>query len=173
MVRLIIKNVKKRGGSACEPHGFDIPVNAKISELDVGVQQKVEILKALYLNANLLIMDEPTAVLTPQESDKLMEFVKSFTDKGNSVIFITHKLKEVMQVADRIIVMRNGVVCGDLKCEDTNESELSRLMIGKRPCTATKRDNPIDSNVQKVCLSVKDVAVEVKGGTPLLRDISF
>lgn len=153
-------------------YGFDIPVNAKISELDVGVQQKVEILKALYLNANLLIMDEPTAVLTPQESDKLMEFVKSFTDKGNSVIFITHKLKEVMQVADRIIVMRNGVVCGDLKCEDTNESELSRLMIGK-DLVQPQRDNPIDSNVQKVCLSVKDVAVEVKGGTPLLRDISF
>ena len=105
-------------------YGFDIPVDAKIADLAVGVQQKVEILKALYLKTSLLIMDEPTAVLTPQESETLMQFVKDYTSRGNSVIFITHKMKEVMEVADRIIVMRNGRLTGDLTADETSEVEL-------------------------------------------------
>ena len=88
-----------------DSYGFDIPVTAKVGSLAVGIQQKVEILKALYLNARILIMDEPTAVLTPQESETLMQFIKDFASRGNSVIFITHKMKEVMEVADRIVVM--------------------------------------------------------------------
>ena len=153
-------------------YDFDIPVKAKVSELDVGIQQKVEILKALYLNASLLIMDEPTAVLTPQESDKLMEFVKQYTAKGNAVIFITHKLKEVMEVADRIIVMRNGKVCGDLKAEDTNETELSRLMIGEDLVQPDKGPQK-DRKNQHARLSIDSVTLQKEGETPLLKDISF
>lgn len=151
-------------------YGFDIPIKAKVSELDIGVQQKVEILKSLYLNTQLLIMDEPTAVLTPQESEKLMEFVKNFTEKGNSVIFITHKLKEVMEVADRIIVMRNGRVCGDVMAKDTDESKLSRLMIGKDLHQLEKSEQD-KTKTSKVCLSVKDVTLQ--GQSLLLNDISF
>jgi len=152
-------------------YGFDIPVRAKVGELDIGVQQKAEILKALYLKANLLIMDEPTAVLTPQESDKLMEFIKNFTAQGNSVVFITHKLKEVMEVADRVIVMRNGRVCGDLKAEDTNDIELSRLMIGK---DLVQPERNFDSAKERtVCLSVKNVTVQHKKESPLINNISF
>ena len=110
-------------------YGFEIPVEAKVGDLAVGVQQKVEILKALYLKTSLLIMDEPTAVLTPQEADTLMDFVKEYTAGGNSVIFITHKMKEVMEVADRIIVMRNGRLTGNLGAKDTDEVELARLMM--------------------------------------------
>ena len=154
-----------------DQYGFEIPADAKISELDVGVQQKVEIIKALYLNAKLLIMDEPTAVLTPQESQKLMDFVKDYVAKGNSVIFITHKLKEVMDVANRIIVMRNGEVCGDLNASETNEAELSRLMIG-RELVMPEKDQQEHSG-QKVRLSVKNITVEKKGETPVLKDISF
>ena len=77
-------------------------------------------------------MDEPTAVLTPQESDLLMEFIKEYTAKGHSVVFITHKLKEVMAVADRVVVMRNGVVVNTVRKDETNEHELAQMMIGRR-----------------------------------------
>lgn len=112
-------------------YGFDVEPTAVVSELPVGVQQKVEILKALYQDTQLLIMDEPTAVLTPQESDVLMHFVKENTREGKAVVFITHKLREVMEVADHIVVMRNGRVVGDLRRDETNEIELSKLMVGR------------------------------------------
>ena len=112
-------------------YGFDIDPAALVRDLPVGVQQKVEILKALFQNARLLIMDEPTAVLTPQEAVSLMDFVRRYAGAGNSVIFITHKLKEVMEVADRIIVMRSGEVRGAVPRSGTDEKELSMMMIGR------------------------------------------
>ncbi|MEG1458335.1 MAG: ABC transporter ATP-binding protein [Acetivibrio sp.] len=163
---------KKTVKDLAEQYDFDIPVDAKVSELAVGVQQKVEILKALYLNAKLLIMDEPTAVLTPQESAKLMEFVKDYTKKGNSVIFITHKLKEVMEVADRIIVMRNGLLCGNLDSKETNEIELSRKMIGKDIIPAEREKEDVKQE-KEVKLRLNKVRVQKKGEPPILHDISF
>lgn len=152
-------------------YGFDLPADEKVQNLAVGVQQKVEIVKALYLRSSLLIMDEPTAVLTPQESDKLMEFVKEFTRNGNSVIFITHKLKEVMAVADRIVVMRNGEVVGDIGARETNEIELSRLMIGKE---IEKAERAGEAAIQQdIRLELDHVTVQRKGQSPLIKDISF
>lgn len=154
-------------------YGFDIDPNALVRDLSVGVQQKVEILKALYLKAHMLIMDEPTAVLTPQEAKNLMQFMREFTANGNSVIFITHKLREVMEIADRIIVMRNGEVHGDLKCSDTNEKELSRLMIGK-DLTPTKRaenDMLVDSN--EIRLEFDNISIIEHNQVPRLKDVSF
>ncbi len=136
------------------------------------MQQKVEILKALYLKTSLLIMDEPTAVLTPQEAETLMEFVKEYTSRGNSVIFITHKMKEVMEVADRIIVMRNGRLTGDLSAKDTNEVELTRLMMGKE-MVPPKREQAEEQKERKVCLELYSVTVQRKGEPPLLSDLSF
>ena len=153
-------------------YGFDIPVDVKIADLAVGVQQKAEILKALYLKTSLLIMDEPTAVLTPQESETLMQFVKEYTAKGNSVIFITHKMKEVMEVADRIIVMRNGRLTGNLTAKETNEVELARLMMGKE-MVAAKRDEEQDDQGKKVCLELKNVTVKHKGAMPVLDHLTF
>ena len=153
-------------------YGFEIPVEAKVGDLAVGVQQKVEILKALYLNTSLLIMDEPTAVLTPQEADTLMAFVKEYTAGGNSVIFITHKMKEVMEVADRIIVMRNGRLTGNLGAKDTDEVELARLMMGKE-MAAPKRQQSEAEGERKVCLELSGVTVQEKGHMPLLSDLSF
>jgi len=152
-------------------YGFDLPADEKVGSLAVGVQQKVEIVKALYLKTSLLIMDEPTAVLTPQESGKLMAFVKEFTRGGNSVIFITHKLKEVMAVADRIVVMRNGAVAGDIRADETDELELSRLMIGKEIVKAERSREAGES--RGVRLELSDVAVRHKNQAPLLRDINF
>ena len=153
-------------------YGFDIPVDAKIADLAVGVQQKVEILKALYLKTSLLIMDEPTAVLTPQESETLMQFVKDYTSRRNSVIFITHKMKEVMEVADRIIVMRNGRLTGDLTADETSEVELARLMMGKEMVVAKREENEGDRD-RKVCLELQNVTVRHRGALPVLNDLSF
>ena len=163
---------KKEVEELAGQYGFDIPVDAKIADLAVGVQQKVEILKALYLKTSLLIMDEPTAVLTPQESETLMQFVKEYTAKGNSVIFITHKMKEVMEVADRIIVMRNGRLTGNLTAKETNEVELARLMMG-RERVAAKRDEEQDDQGKKVCLELKNVTVKHKGAMPVLDHLTF
>ena len=126
-----IKHYDKVVAELAARYGFDIDPTAVVSELPVGVQQKVEILKALYQNTQLLIMDEPTAVLTPQESDSLMGFVQQNATEGKAVVFITHKLREVMEVADHIVVMRNGKVVGDLRKSETNELELSKLMVGR------------------------------------------
>ena len=129
--RFDLKHYEKVVADLAASHGFEVDPAAIVSELPVGVQQKVEILKALYQNAQLLIMDEPTAVLTPQESTVLMNFVQQNTRAGKAVVFITHKLREVMEVADRIVVMRGGKVVGDLRKDETNEIELSKLMVGR------------------------------------------
>ncbi len=153
-------------------YGFDVPVDVPIGKLAVGQQQKVEILKALYLNTNILIMDEPTAVLTPQESENLMQFIKNFAAKGNSVVFITHKMKEVMEVADRIVVMRTGVVVDTVNRADTNEKELARLMIGE-DIVPPVRETSEDFEQRDVELKVEDVCLTDKHVGPLLNHISF
>lgn len=116
-----------------DQYHFDVPAGELVKNLTVGAQQKVEILKALYLNAKIIIMDEPTAVLTPQEADVLMGFVRDYVAKGNSIVFITHKMKEVLEVSDRIIVLRNGKISGTIEegeIRTVKESELVNLMIG-------------------------------------------
>ncbi len=152
-------------------YGFQVDARKKIKDLTVGEQQKVEILKALYLDANLLIMDEPTAVLTPQEIDTLMEFVKDYSRQGNAVIFITHKLKEVMHVANRIIVMRSGKVYGNVLKEEINEAELSKMMIEHTIKELDKGDDKVHTN--EVCLSVKGLSFQYKHEVPLLYDVDF
>ena len=154
-------------------HGFEIDPKAYVKDLAVGVQQKVEILKALYHDTRLLIMDEPTAVLTPQESDQLMEFVAHFKEMGNSVIFITHKLQEVMSVADRIVVMRNGRVNGDFKKEDTNEQELSRLMIGRNLETDSHLSSQKSRSDSKIRLKLENISLIFKGEIPRLNGVSL
>ena len=153
-----------------QDYGFDVPMDRPVNTLAVGQQQKIEILKALYINAHILIMDEPTAVLTPQESDNLMNFIKEFTAKGNSVVFITHKMKEVMEVADRIVVMRNGVVVDEVRREDTNEHELARKMIGQE---IVPPERNAQENFGDDVLTLSHVSLQEKQGAKLLDDISF
>jgi simple sugar transport system ATP-binding protein len=93
-------------------YGLEVDAKARIEDLPVGMQQRVEILKMLYRKADILIMDEPTAVLTPQETDELLKVMQGFAEKGVGVIFITHKLREVLAIADRVVVLRNGKVVG-------------------------------------------------------------
>lgn len=114
-----------------EQYGLNINPDARIEDCSVGMQQRVEILKVLYRNADIIILDEPTAVLTPQEIDELMVILRNFTAEGKSIILITHKLREIMQVADRVTVLRRGKMTGTLNVRDTNENELARLMVGR------------------------------------------
>jgi simple sugar transport system ATP-binding protein len=114
-----------------ERYGLDVPPNAIVEELPVGVEQRVEIVKALYREADVLILDEPTAVLTPQETEELFQVMRSLRDAGKSIIFITHKLKEVLAVADRITVLRRGKVVGTARAAETSEQELAGMMVGR------------------------------------------
>ncbi|MGC8781494.1 MAG: ATP-binding cassette domain-containing protein, partial [Anaerolineae bacterium] len=111
--------------------GFDVHPDALIQDLSVGEQQRVEILKTMYHGADLLILDEPTAVLTPQETAQLLQLLRRLADRGMTIIFITHKLEEVMQVSDRVTVLRDGRVIGTVHTKDTNPRELARMMVGR------------------------------------------
>jgi ABC-type uncharacterized transport system ATPase subunit len=110
---------------------LEVPPDAVVEELPVGVQQRVEIVKALYREAEVLILDEPTAVLTPQETEDLFEVMRYLREAGKSIIFITHKLKEVLAVADQITVLRRGKVVGTARASETRESELAAMMVGR------------------------------------------
>jgi len=166
------KTKEKEIQELADRYDFKVSATDYIRDLPVGAQQKVEILKALYLNARILIMDEPTAVLTPQESTTLMKFVRDYAARGNSVVFITHKMKEVMEVSDRIIVMRNGRVTGTLEKGATNERELAHIMVG-HDLEEIQSPKGTAYEDRKKRLVVKDLSVEVKNEVPLLSDISF
>ena len=114
-----------------ERYGLEVDPRARVEDLSVGIQQRVEILKSLYRGARLLILDEPTAVLTPQEIDGLFQIVRNLTGEGNAVIFITHKLAEVMQIADKITVMRRGKVVATTTPKESKPPDLARMMVGR------------------------------------------
>jgi general nucleoside transport system ATP-binding protein len=125
------RRARKRVEELSERYGLEVPPDAVVEELPVGVQQRVEILKALYREADVLILDEPTAVLTPQETEELFDVMRSLKEGGKSVIFITHKLKEVLAVADRITVLRGGKVVGTTTPQDASEEDLASMMVGR------------------------------------------
>jgi general nucleoside transport system ATP-binding protein len=156
-------------------YGLEVNPNALISDLPVGVQQRVEILKTLYRNAKILILDEPTAVLTPQEAEDLFRIMHDLTARGVSIIFITHKLKEVLAIADRITVMRAGHIVNTVTPAETNEAGLANMMVGRQVIlTVTKQDRDADEDILKVeSLGIKDqrnlevvhqVSFNVRGG---------
>ena len=149
---------------------LDVDPYAYIYQLSVGLQQHVEIIKAIFVGAKVLIMDEPTAVLTPQEANELFEFARNFTKQGNSIIFITHKLDEVMAIADRIEVLRDGRVVGEVRKEDAVEDDLARLMVGRKVVLDAR---PETAETGPVILGVKDLTVRSDRGNVALDDTSF
>ncbi len=154
-----------------ERFGLKVDPRAKIWQLSVGEQQRVELLKMLYRGANVLIMDEPTAVLAPQEIEGLFETLRAMTRQGKSVIFISHKLQEVSQIADRVTVLRRGVVtAADVPAKGVSRKELARLMVGRDVVFALEK-KPIP--VGDVVLEVKDVYAENDKGLPALRGLSL
>ena len=153
-----------------EQYGLAVDPEALIEDLPVGVQQRVEIIKTLYREAEILILDEPTAVLTPQETEELFEIMRGLVQQGKSIIFISHKLKEVMTIADRVIVLRNGRVTGQTTPAESSEEELAEMMVGRE----------VTLVVEKGPASPTDLVLEVTGLTaedqrhhPTLRGIDL
>jgi simple sugar transport system ATP-binding protein len=128
---LDLKNASKRIKALSEQYGLNVEPDAKIEDISVGMQQRVEILKMLYRNAEVLIFDEPTAVLTPQEIQELMKIMRNLIDEGKSIILITHKLKEIKAIADRCTVIRLGRYVGTVDVKDTDEEKMAEMMIGR------------------------------------------
>lgn len=149
--------------------GFHVDPDALVEDLPVGLQQRVEIIKAMSRKAEVLILDEPTAVLTPQETDELLEIIKQLRDEGTAVVLITHKLREVQAVADTITVIRRGKVVG--KAEPTaSQEELASLMVGR---AVTMRIDKTDADPGEVVLDVAGMTVVDDAGVTQIQDLSF
>ncbi|MCG8347143.1 MAG: ABC transporter ATP-binding protein [Chloroflexales bacterium] len=139
-----------------QQYGLEIDPSALIADLPVGAQQRVEIIKALYRNADILILDEPTAVLTPQESDDLFAVMRALTAEGKAIIFITHKLREVLDIADRIMVLRSGRVVGETMPVQASEERLAAMMVGREVLLQVEKDPAVPTDV---VLEVRDLQV--------------
>ncbi|MDP9275885.1 MAG: ABC transporter ATP-binding protein [Chloroflexota bacterium] len=153
-----------------EKLGFDIDPFARIDQLSVGQQQRVEILKAIYRNARILVLDEPTAVLTPQETREIFEVFRRLRSEGASVIFISHKLDEVLEIADRITVIRRGKVVGSRKPTETNENELAELMVGRAVNLRVDRGR---SHPGEIALEVDGLRAKDDRGHEALRGLDL
>jgi len=170
LVKLDREEVARKVRELSLQYGLEVNPEAIVGNLPVGFQQRVEIVKALYRKAKILILDEPTAVLTPQEAEDLFVIMRELTNKGVSIIFITHKLKEVLAVADRITVMRAGRVVGTTVPKETNEPKLASMMVGREVILTVQKDpaKPTDEILKVDGLHVKDVR-----GLAALRGVSF
>jgi simple sugar transport system ATP-binding protein len=153
-----------------ETFGFAIDPDARVQDITVGQQQRVEILKALFRRADILILDEPTAVLTPQESGELFEILRTLTHEGLSIIFISHKLNEVLEIADRITVLRRGKLVETLPAAGATEEELARLMVGREVLLRVEK---AAGTPGKPLLEVDGLHVRDDRGIEKVRDISF
>ena len=165
------KEAKKQVMELSEKYGLKVDVNAKVEDITVGMQQRVEILKMLYRDNEILIFDEPTAVLTPQEIDELMNIMRSFKEEGKSILFITHKLNEIMAVSDRVTVLRKGKCIGTVNTADVTKQELSTMMVG-RPVQLEVVKEP--AKPKEVVLSVENLTVPSKiHKNNAVKDVSF
>ncbi|MEP7285996.1 MAG: ABC transporter ATP-binding protein [Chloroflexota bacterium] len=153
-----------------ERYGLKVDPGAYVWQLSVGEQQRVEIIKALYRNARVLILDEPTAVLTPQEVIDLFKILKQMTENGHALIFISHKLQEVFAVSDRITVLRNGRVVGSMPTQSATRDSLVRLMVGREIALQVERP-PVEPGA--VRLTLRNVQAVSDRKLPALRDVSF
>lgn len=147
-----VKSAAERVGELSKKYGLNVDPYAKIEDISVGMQQRVEILKMLYRNAEVLILDEPTAVLTPQEIDELMKIIKNLISEGKSIIIITHKLKEIKTVADNCTVIRRGKYIGTIDVKETSEDKMAEMMVGR----------PVNFKVEKQSKQAGDVVLKVE-----------
>ena len=165
-----LKTAHKRVKEISDTYGFDINPAKKIYEMSVSEKQTVEIIKVLYRGSDILILDEPTAVLTPQETQKLFAILRKMREMGKSIIIITHKLHEVMELSDRVSVLCKGEYVGTVVTSEVNEMELTEMMVGKKVTLNIERNEPVDT-VDR--LIVKDVTCMSREGVKLLDDVTF
>ena len=169
-VRLNMKEVEKEIDELTSKYGFDLNPSQKIYSMSVSQKQTVEIVKVLYRGAEILILDEPTAVLTPQETDKLFDVLRSMRDNGKSIIIITHKLNEVLEISDRVSVLRKGKYIGTVDTCDATQESLTEMMVGEKVSLDIDRSKP--ENVERR-IEVRGLNVRNNEGYHVLKDISF
>ena len=165
-----LKEVNNRIKEMAKKYGFNINLDKKIYEMSVSEKQTVEILKVLYRGADILILDEPTAVLTPQEIKSLFKVLNAMRDDGKSIIIITHKLNEVMEISDRVTVLRKGDHIATVNTSETSEKELTEMMVGEKIDLNINRTVPVDS---KLRLSVSGLTVKNPDGYKVVDNVSF
>ena len=166
-------NLKRSTGEIrkiCEKYGFELDLSKKVYTMSVSEKQTVEIVKVLYRGADILILDEPTAVLTPQETQKLFAVLRRMRDAGKAIIIITHKLHEVLSLSDRVAVLRKGEYVGTVETATTNESELTEMMVGHKVALNIERAEPVDP---KPRLEVHHINCSNREGVKMLDDVSF
>ncbi len=165
-----LKNVRVQVKQICDRYGFDVDPDKKVYDMSVSEKQTMEIVKVLYRGVDVLILDEPTAVLTPQETEKLFAVMRNMKADGKSLVIITHKLHEVMEISDRVAVLRRGKFIDDIKTKDTNPQQLTDMMVGRAVTLNIDRPEP-KNTVER--LIVKDLTVIDSDGVKRLDSVSF
>lgn len=165
-----LKKIRAEVQEVCDKYGFNIDLDKKIYNMSVSEKQTLEIVKVLYRGADILVLDEPTAVLTPQETDKLFSVIKNMRKDGKSIIIITHKLNEVMEISDRVAVLRKGQYIGVVDTASTNEKALTEMMVGKKVELKIER---VSTNFDKPLLEIRELEVDADDGSRAIDKISF
>ncbi|MBO6261280.1 MAG: ATP-binding cassette domain-containing protein [Bacilli bacterium] len=168
--RFNLKESAKRVASISERYGFNVNPNQRVYDMSVSQKQTLEIVKALYRGVDILILDEPTAVLTPQETKQLFNVLRNMRKLGKTIIIITHKLNEVMEISDKVAVLRKGEYIGTVDTKDTNEKELTNMMVGRKIDLQIKRSEPKNAENR---LYVNNITVTNIDGTTALDNVSF
>ena len=167
---LNIDKVAQKVKAICDTYGFDVDPYQKVYNMSVSQKQTVEIVKVLYRGADILILDEPTAVLTPQETEKLFAVLRNMRDDGKAIVIITHKMHEVEALSDRVAILRHGQFVGDMLTAKTNAQEMTNMMVGRPVTLNIERPDPVDP---KPRIEVKNLTVRDMEGTLKLEDVSF
>ena len=167
---LDLKSASKRILEICRTYGFDVDPAQKIYNMSVSQKQTVEIIKVLYRGADILILDEPTAVLTPQETEKLFAVLRNMRDDGKAIVIITHKMHEVEELSDRVAVLRRGEYIGDMATKDTNAQDMTDMMVGHSVTLNIERPVPQDPRPR---IAVEGLSVLSNDGIRKLQDVSF
>lgn len=168
--KLDLKAVAQKVKDICDQYGFQVDPMQKIYDMSVSEKQTVEIVKALYRGADILILDEPTAVLTPQESDMLFAVLRNMKKDGKTIIIITHKMHEVLDISDRVAVLRKGTYVGELMTKETTAQEMTDMMVGHTVSLNIQRPDPVNP---KPRIEVKDLTVRSEDGILKLDNVSF
>ena len=165
-----MKQVNAKVSEIANRYGFDIDPKKKVYDMSVSEKQTVEIIKVLYRGANILILDEPTAVLTPQEIEKLFNILRAMKEDGKSIVIITHKLNEVLEISDRVSILRKGRYIGTVDTKDTTEKELTEMMVGKKIELKIERAK---TDFDKPLLEIRDLVVNADDGSKAIKNVSF
>ena len=168
--KLDLKAAAEKIRAICDQYGFDVDPNQKIYDMSVSQKQTVEIIKVLYRGADILILDEPTAVLTPQETDKLFAVLRNMRDDNKAIVIITHKMHEVEELSDRVAILRHGQFIGDMLTRDTNAQEMTNMMVGHAVKLNIDRPDPVDPQPR---IEVEGLTVRSIDGILKLEDVSF